>query len=163
MGWNELIMDDIHKIYRMLNWENSEDVQAEGFRLASDIEKLSLLIQPPSPPSVWEACALILSEKTDIQLKPYLNGILEWLQDLNRPGALTILNRLKKFSGKLLREAFLDSYNQAVEMNNDDGMQWIDYLSDLLDNDDLKIRLPEDIVADLQKHYKNWGYWYEET
>lgn len=58
-------------------------VQLEGIRLAREINDLSLLIQPPAEPSVWEHCAKILCEKTDVELEPYLDELLEWLQDLN--------------------------------------------------------------------------------
>ena len=47
-------MPDINKIYKMLDWANSSEVQLEGVRLAREINDLSLLIQPYATPSVWE-------------------------------------------------------------------------------------------------------------
>ena len=47
-------MNDIQSVYKMLNWENSAEIQSKGLRLAKEIEDLSLLILPPAPPSVWE-------------------------------------------------------------------------------------------------------------
>lgn len=55
----------------------------EGIRLVREINDLSLLIQLPAEPSVWDNCAKILSERTDKELSPYLVELLEWLQDLN--------------------------------------------------------------------------------
>ena len=91
-------MNDIQSVYKMLNWENSAEIQSKGLRLAKEIEDLSLLILPPAPPSVWECCAQVLYEKTDDVLEPYLDSLLEWLQDLNWPGAFCILNRLQNYS-----------------------------------------------------------------
>mgnify|MGYP004464450073 CR=1 FL=1 len=155
-------MSDIQKIYEMLNWENADEIRAKGFRLAKKIEDLSLLILPPAAPSVWECCAQVLSEKPDIVLEPYLNSLLDWLQDLNWPGALIILDRLKVFSGEKLKEPFIDRFAYANNLNTEEGLMWLDYLSELLDNEELKAVLPKPIIEKLQKHYKNWGFWYDD-
>ncbi|MBQ9119946.1 MAG: DivIVA domain-containing protein, partial [Lachnospiraceae bacterium] len=42
--------------------------------------------------------ALILAEKSDEELSPHLIQLMEWLQDLNWPGAVCIQDRLKAFS-----------------------------------------------------------------
>ena len=65
-----------------------------------------MLILPPVAPSAWECCAQVLCKKSDMVLEPYLSGPLEWLQDLNWPGALIILERLKIFSGEKLKKTF---------------------------------------------------------
>ena len=93
---------------------------------------------------------------SDDRLEPYLPSLLEWLQDLNWPGALIIMDRLKVFSGRKLKKSFIETYNYAVELNNDEGLIWLDYLSELLDNQELKEELPEDVLEHLQKHYRNW-------
>lgn len=155
-------MNCIQNIYEMLNWENSNEIRTEGFRLAKEINDLSLLILPPAAPSVWECCAQVLCEKSDIVLEPYLDDLLGWLQDLNWPGALRILDRLKIFSGKKLKRPFINLVTYAINLNNEEGLMWLDNLSELLDNEELKEELPKPIVERLQKHYKNCGFWYDE-
>lgn len=155
-------MERMNQIYQMLDYKNSIDIQERGKQLARKITDLSLLITPPASPSVWEQCAIILSEKTDDELVPYLTSILQWLYDLNWPGALTILNRLKNFSGKQLKKSFIDSVVRAINSHDEEGMMWLDYLSELLDNKELKEELPEEILNMLEKHYNNWGYWRSE-
>lgn len=145
----------------MLNWKEPEEIQAKGIRLAKEIEDLSLLILPPAAPSVWECCARILSEKSDLALVPYLARLLDWLQDLNWPGASTIMDRLKKYPGEQLKEPFIVQFTHAKSLDNDEGQMWLDYLSELLDNEELKTLLPKPIIEDLQKHYHNWGFWRE--
>ena len=152
-------MDGIQEIYRMLNWEEPEEIRTKGICLAKEIEDLSLLILPPAAPSVWECCARILSEKSDLALAPYLARLLDWLRDLNWPGASIILDRLKKFPGEQLKEPFIAQLAQAKSLDNDEGLMWLDYLSELLDNEDLKAVLPKPIIEDLQKHYHNWAFW----
>jgi hypothetical protein len=155
-------MNDIQNIYKMLNWENTAEVRAEGFRLARKENNLSLLIMPPAPPSVWEACAQVLSEKTDAALEPYLNSLFEWLYDYNWPGTRIILDRLKIFSGERMKKTFIKFYTDAINMNNRDGLVWLDILSELLDNESLKAVLPKEIIEKLQKHYKNNSFWEDE-
>ena len=62
-------MPEISEIYKMLNWENPVAVQLDGISFAREISDLSLLIQPPAEPSVWEYCAKILCEKSDAELE----------------------------------------------------------------------------------------------
>ena len=152
-------MYDIQSIYKMLNWENIDEIRAEGFRLARKEGDLSLLIMPPAPPSVWEACAQVLSEKSDVALEPYLNSLFEWLYDLNWPGAHIILDRLKIFSGEKMKKPFMDFFAHTNNQDNRDGLVWLDVLSELLDNESLKAVLPKTIIEKLQKHYKNNRFW----
>jgi len=152
-------MNDIQYIYQMLNKKSAPKIQEEGFALANTIDDLSLLIMPPAPPSVWESCAQILFEKPDEVLEPYLDRLLEWLQDLNWPGAAVILSRLKTVSGGKLKRLIVDRVTDANNLKNEEGMMWLDNLSELLDNTELKELLPTAIVETLQKHYKNTGFW----
>lgn len=148
-------MNDINDIYKMLNWENPPEVQLQGIHLAQQISDLSQLIQPSAEPSVWEHCARILAEKPDDVLVPYLHGLLEWLRDLNWPGAVIILERLKTFSGGKLKKSFIECFTYAVNLNNVEGVLYLSSLSELLDNEELKAELPEEILKNLQKYYHN--------
>lgn len=162
MGWRKLTLYAIEEIYKMLNWENPAEIRLIGIKLAREIKNLSLLIMPPAAPSVWEQCANILAEKSDNELEPFLGNLLEWMQDLNWPGALIIMDRLKVFSGTKLKAPFIELFTYANRLNNEEGLMWLDYLSELLDNEELKAELPNQIIEILQKHYKNWGFWYDQ-
>lgn len=153
-------MTDINNIYKMLDCQNTVEEQLDGIKQAQKITDLSLLIQPPANPSVWEQCAKIIYEKSDAELEPYLDKLLEWLQDLNWPGALTISERLKNFSGEKLKESLESVVEKADQMPNDEKLRWLDYLSELLDNNRLVPILSENVYTILKKHYHNWGYWY---
>ena len=96
------------------------------------------------------------------ELEPYLDRLLEWISDLNLPGAMTILERLVKFDGEKLKDAFIASYNKAAEIDGYEGLCRLDYLSDFLDNADLRNILPDDIACVLRQHYHNWCYWDKE-
>ncbi len=91
-------MINIDHIMELLDWNNDVKQQQEGIRLAREVKCLNVFLQPGGPygKRVWENCAKILSERTDEELTWYMSPLLEWLQDLNWPGAFCILDRLKK-------------------------------------------------------------------
>ena len=147
---------DTNKLFDMLNWNCDEETQAKGKLLARQISDFSVFLQPMEfgSKAVWGNCAKILAEKTDDDLKPHLVGLLEWLQDINWPGAIIILDRLKSFSAEKIKEPLQSSVQQAI--NNQDN-NWLDYLSKLLDNPELSKTLSEGCLSVLKKHCHNFG------
>lgn len=96
-------MVNISEIMDMLDWNMSAEIQTKGICLARDIKTITPFIQPLTPrhnKNVWGNCAVIIAEKSDEKLKPYLIELLEWLQDMNWPGAFCIFDRLQKYSDK---------------------------------------------------------------
>lgn len=94
-------MQDIIEIMNMLDWHKLPEIQAKGIALARSTETIIPFIQPLTPKhnkNVWENCAVIIAEKSDEKLEPYLTELLEWLQDMNWPGAFRIMDRLQKYS-----------------------------------------------------------------
>ena len=94
-------MQDITEIMNMLDWHKPPEVQSKGIALAENAETVRPFIQPLTPEhnkNVWENCAAIIAEKSDEKLEPYLTELPEWLQDMNWPGALRIMDRLQKYS-----------------------------------------------------------------
>lgn len=94
-------MVDITEIMDMLDWHMPSEIQSKGISLARNTETIIPFIQPLTPKhnkNVWENCAVIISERSDEEIKPHLPEMLEWLQDMNWPGAFCILNRLQKYS-----------------------------------------------------------------
>ena len=93
-------MVNIDYIMGLLDWNKSINDQVKGIEMAKDVENINVFLQPCNKyynKNVWDNCAKILSEKTDEELSPYLVELLEWLQDLNWPGALCIVNRLENY------------------------------------------------------------------
>ena len=69
------------------------EIQIEGISLAKSIETIIPFIQPLTPKhnkNVWGNCAVIISERSDEEINPHLPEMLEWLQDMNWPGAFCI-------------------------------------------------------------------------
>ena len=92
-------MINIDYIMELFDWNNPEELQQKGLELAEDVKCISVFLQPgwPYGKNVWENCAKVLSKRSDEELKYYLIPLLEWLQDLNWPGAHCIFDRLLLF------------------------------------------------------------------
>ncbi len=94
------MMDKNDFIMSLLDWNQSKENQKKGVQAARVIENLDAFIQPCGErynKNVWENCAVILAERDDKALSPYLPKLLEWLADLNWPGAYRIFNRLARY------------------------------------------------------------------
>lgn len=151
---------EIESIYQKIHWKNSQEIQEEGMRDAQKITDLSYFLQPVNPgysKSIWDNCANIIIKRGDDELKAYIKPMLEWLQDINWPGAFKIKERLEKMPASNLLEPYLSCIEDA--MREDEESTWLDYLSGLIDNKELFDLLPEDKKKLMQEKYKMfWGY-----
>lgn len=146
-------MNQIEEIFELFDWNNSEEDQAEGVALANQLYDFSALFQPLTKrynKNVWDNCALVIASKTDEQLSPFAMQLFEWTADLNWPGAVTILERIKKIScGETFLSAAIASARQAEE---EDDVSWKWWLSELLESDFFSINLPKEILVLLESY-----------
>jgi len=116
-------MVDIAEFMDMLDWNMPTEIQSQGVSLAKKTGEIIPFLQPLTPKynkNVWENCAVIIVEKNDEKLMPHLTKLLEWLQDMNWPGAICILDRLQKYSDKASICSALDiCINKAKECNDE--------------------------------------------
>ena len=114
-------MTDIDTIMDMLDWNNPEEIQAQGRELAKNIKCLNAFILPYGK-NVWGNCALILCDKTDKELTPFLCEILRWLNDINWPGSLEVWDRLLKYKDKAW---LISCLNSCMLMAKDYDNIWL--------------------------------------
>ncbi len=108
-------MVNIDYIMELLDWNNSIEKQEQGIKLAQNVKCINVFLQPGSHyygKNVWDNCAKILSARPNEELSPYLIELMEWLQDMNWPGAFCILNRLK---GMVNEQLFQYSYTICLK------------------------------------------------
>jgi len=116
----------------MLDWNQKAKIQKKGRKLAKRIRCINVFLQPRHyghTKNVWDNCALILAEKTDQQLKPYIVPLLEWLQDINWPGAYCIRDRLLRFKDREWIEYCLDECINVARATDDE--MWLAALIEL--------------------------------
>lgn len=119
-------------LFEMLDWHQPEETQELGRRKAAQTGEIRCFLQPTHSKynkNVWANCAMILSGKTDEELRPFLTDLMKWLQDMNWPGADVIRARLDAYrDDDSFRQAFQACMLEAIE--NDDEI-WADNLDDV--------------------------------
>lgn len=96
-------MHNIDEIMSMLDWNQPDEIQEKGRELAGNVECFHVFLQPcyvKYNKNVWDNCALIIADKSDEELCPFLSQLFTWLEDMNWPGAFCIWDRLKQFQDK---------------------------------------------------------------
>ena len=121
------MLKEIDQIFNMLDWNNDTLVQQQGIALASEIQHLSVFMQPIEGKSLWENCAKVIIAKDDAQLSPYLVRLFQWLQDMNWPGAELVYTRLLKIPSSTLLPSYKLSVKTAVDTND---LVWKTVLAD---------------------------------
>lgn len=122
-------MESIDEIMDMLDWNNPPEVQERGRMLARNIRCINVFLQPGHPghgKNVWDNCALILAERTDQELHPYLFELFEWLSDMNWPGAICIFERLLRYQEEDWLNSVLSHSIKEAQLLCDEC--WLDYL-----------------------------------
>ncbi|GAB6104944.1 hypothetical protein JCM17039_16980 [Blautia glucerasea] len=148
---------DIDTLYEMLDEEQPIEIQEAALREARKIKSLSVFMQPVEYKWSWENCAKVICEKTDEELNNYTYEMLEWLQDLNWPGAFLIMERLEKMDPQLLVHTFIYKVKQALLLKD---TEWLGRMSYLLKNKKFYDALSEDKKYQkiMRRYYESyWG------
>ena len=119
---------DIDTLFEMMDEGQPVEVQEEALREARKIKSLSVFMQPIEYKWSWENCAKVICEKTDEELNKYTCEMLEWLQDINWPGAFLIMERLEKMEPQFLVHAVGYQVKQALLLKDNEWLGWMSYL-----------------------------------
>lgn len=121
-------MHPIDELFERLSWGSPLEVQQAAIEEARSIQNLWMFVLPGYRKDVWENCARILAEHSDEELEPYLDGMFEWLQDMNWPGAFIIFDRMKRLAEPRRSRRLKAIKARAAKLDDD---EWIYYLNEL--------------------------------
>lgn len=144
---------DINELFEMLSWNSPEEIQRQGIEEGKKVKYLSVLFQPVEDKSVWENCAKIICERSDQELDSYLFEMFEWLQDMNWPGFFIIYNRIKKMPPRFIVSDYIYFIKKALIIKDEN---WLDYLSGLIENQELYELLPQDYQSLVKEQYEQF-------
>ena len=129
---------NIDDIYDLFSWEISDsddeyDMRVQkGIAEARKLRNIYPFIRPVvagrNSKSVWEPCAKVIALKSDEELDDYMYLLLEWLQDMNWPGAEIIFERLSQMPFAKIQDYVEFSIHRA-ERDND--RSWLNTLEAL--------------------------------
>lgn len=123
----------LFEILNMLDWNKPSKIQNKGIKLAQSTGEIWPFIQPLYPKhnkNVWDNCAIIIADMDDDVLKPYLIELLEWLQDMNWPGASCIFCRLQRYLDGPSIDCAINTCMDKARLNRD--KPWEDNLNMLV-------------------------------
>jgi hypothetical protein len=123
---------NIDEIYDLFTWDVScsdEEYDARVERGIAEARKLRNIypfIQPivagRNSKSVWEPCAKVVALKSDEELQDYMYLLLEWLQDMNWPGAEIIFDRLSQIPSEKIC-CYVDFSMRRAKRDEDESWQ----------------------------------------
>lgn len=140
---------DIDSILEMLDWNNDISVQMSGIAQAKEVKCLKSFFQPMQyGKRTWENCAIVVCNRDDDELMPYLLDMLLWIQDINWPGAERILQRLAQFrDGRYLCSIISQMIPALIAA---DDYTWLANLHDLIREGKLEACISDEVRKSLE-------------
>ena len=130
-----LTIDDIYALFAWDASFSNEEYNARvdrGIAEAGKLKNIYPFIQPivagRNSKSVWEPCAKVIALKSDEELDDYMYRLLEWLQDMNWPGAEIIFERLSQIPYAKIQDYVEFSIHRAKREQDE---IWLDTLEAL--------------------------------
>lgn len=123
---------DISKLIRELDCNGLIDSQKNAIERLINIDDkyVTMLIQPLEK-NYWENSAKVLKEIGYPRNKLAIPGLLNWLKDLNWPGAWTAIETLQNIDFSILLPYLEDTIKNAMDDNDE---LWIMALKELVVN-----------------------------
>lgn len=146
---------DINILYRMLSWNSTKEMQNKGIEEATRMKDISIFMQPGGDKSIWENCAKVIVNKENKELKKYLKDLFDWISDLNWPGALIILEKLKSMPANFIYSEYENAVRRAITEKNEN---YLYFLSELLENKELKNKVDKKLIEKMEQNRKNIIY-----
>ena len=130
-----LTIDDNYDLFAWDASFSNEEYNARvdrGIAEAGKLKNIYPFIQPivagRNSKSVWEPCAKVIALKSDEELDDYMYRLLEWLQDMNWPGAEIIFERLSQIPYAKIQDYVEFSIHRAKREQDE---IWLDTLEAL--------------------------------
>lgn len=83
-----------------------------------------------------------------------MNNMFEWIKDMNWPGAFDIYARIKRMNVDCIMENYIYAIKIALKYQD---INWLDYLSGLIENPEVYKLLPEEYQKLMTKYYNDFG------
>ncbi len=135
-------MEDINELLTHLRWDTPKEQLEHAKERLKQLEdhELYLLVQPVDKMH-WDQAAELIIAIGYPRIQPILRGLLEWIQDLNWPGAQRIAELLASIG-----EPLIPYIKEAFKMNDPSWHYWI--LTELVSD------WPKDLVQELLNELK---------
>ncbi|MCL6603644.1 MAG: DUF5071 domain-containing protein [Paenibacillus sp.] len=120
-------MEDVNSLIQKLASDTPEEEKDDAMKKLQFIkdEDLHLLLQPISK-AYWDGAAEVIINLGYPRVHIILPGLLEWIQDMNWPGAAQILDLLRDIGDPVI------PYIKDVFNQHSDDVEWVEWIFELL-------------------------------
>ncbi len=113
-------MKDTRQLIKDLNWNNSDEMQQTAIKELSDLDGEDIILMAKQSNDLcskpcWHNAALVLKNIGYPRNKVALPYLMEWFQDLNWPGVVTIIELLKEIDLKVLLPYIEKASSKAIQ------------------------------------------------
>lgn len=154
-------VDYIKNLLLDLYYDLPEEVHTRAIEELANIDEeyLPMLLQPIDK-SYWDYAAITLKKIGYPKYKKILPGLLEWLQDINWPGTLTITESLAEIDEKILIPYIEEAVSKAIEDNDPVWLFGITFLTERLNisRDDFNNKELYDKLKCVHNYHRNDPY-----
>jgi len=124
--------NDYKNLINNLSWDMPEFIQKDAIkRLLQIPEEEVPILTRISEKKCWENAAIVLKEIGYPRNKLALPGLIEWLQDMNWPGATTAADTLRKIDIKIIVPYIEEALLKA---SKEEDYIWITNIKELVIN-----------------------------
>lgn len=122
---------EVNILINDLDWNLSEKKIENAINklVKMDDDKLHLLLQPRYEKRYWHNAAIVIKRIGYPRIKIIIPGLLEWLQDMNWPGATTVVEILSEIDKDILIH-YLEAVLIEAKTTND--TLWITWIKEEL-------------------------------
>lgn len=137
---------EAEELIKALKWDVNEDEQKIAFDKLAYIEPelVEVLLQPINK-DYWENAAKVLKLIGYPRNKLAIPGLLEWLQDMNWPGAIEAKEALMEVEKNILIPYIEKALLNAKEQ---DDTVWIAWIKELI----IELHITEQDFSDIQNY-----------
>lgn len=120
-------LDDVSSLIEKLSWDTPVEEKEDAIQKLYCIkeEDLHLLLQPISK-SYWDEAAEVVISLGYPRVNSILPGLLEWIQDINWPGASRIADFLREIRDPLI------PYIKNVINHHRQDTEWIGWIFEMI-------------------------------
>jgi hypothetical protein len=123
-------MCKINELLDNLSWTNPQKIQQEAINKLISLDNIDVLrLLQPGDKSCWENSAKIIKEIGYPRISIAIPGLLEWIKDLNWPGASIIMEVLENIESGVLIPYIENGLKKA---NDEKDSVWIFWIRELI-------------------------------
>lgn len=126
-------MNNIRGYIKDLSWSKPEEIQKKAIKKLENIRDEDIILLANQDDELcskdcWGNAATVLKKIGYPRINPAIPYLMEWFQDINWPGVLTIIQSFKGIDTIILVPYIEEAMKRAVQEDDEMWCYWLEYL-----------------------------------